>query len=138
MSVLKVKLLSVQTPLGQLLPIGFFASFGAPLLYLLMILFKSLGASSSLSFTTVGIAVLSALFFSWIVNMAFVLITCLIALMMRRKTVNVIVLSMFYLLGIFLVSWRNFEVIPSLLLVGLSLANALIFMFLAIIRTKIN
>jgi hypothetical protein len=63
--------------------------------------------------------------------MALVLVTCLIAMLMKRRTISVAAVSILYLTGIFFATWLNSDVMTSLILVGFSLSNALVFMFVA-------
>ena len=130
---LNANLMSQQTPLRQLLSMGSLASLGAPSVYMLLILFETIGSGSSdlLSLAGVGSALLVALFFSWLGSMALVLVTCLIAMLMKRRTINVAAVSILYLTGIFFATWLNSDVMTSLILVGFSLSNALVFMFVA-------
>jgi hypothetical protein len=128
---LNANLISLQTPLRQLLSMGSLASLGAPSVFMLLVLFETIGSSDLLSLAGVGSAFLVALFFSWVGSMALVLVTCLIAMLMKRRTINVAVVSILHLTGIFFATWLNSDVMTSLILVGFSLSNALVFMFVA-------
>ena len=124
----------MSTDTRGLIPIGFFASFGAPVSYVTYALVTNLIGGRDLDVRLLVSMFAAALIFSFLATMSLVLVTVITARLLRLKQVNVPLLSSCVVIGTSLLVGLQFGAAQAQIFALLAASNLVI--AVAISRSK--
>jgi hypothetical protein len=110
---------------------GIAASFGAPIVSVVYGLFSSMSASRDSVFSVLGAMILSALLFSFVCTELLVLVTIVIARIVRPRRINILSITLFYLVCLAAAVAIGYGTTQAMIVFGLAFPNALIIVVLA-------